>query len=145
MARVEHVRDVLSGPLTSDYLKEKTEAGWKLVAVEWQRQLQAEDREPSGLREEVPFGLRVGDDCRHLEENPIEKQTLMFMMDLIVQDSHLFKVAEELNRRGFRTRDGTKWTQRSVFNMLPRLIEVGPQIVSSEEWEARRQRLAKLF
>jgi hypothetical protein len=29
--------------------------------------------------------------------------------------------------------------------MLPRLIEVGPRIFSSEEWESRRDRLIKMF
>jgi len=27
--------------------------------------------------------------------------------------------------------------------MMPRLIEVGPRIFNSEEWERRRQRIAK--
>jgi hypothetical protein len=30
-----------------------------------------------------------------------------------------------------------------VFNMMPRLIEVGPRIFSSEEWEKRRVRLSR--
>ena len=51
------------------------------------------------------------------------------------------QVAEELNRRGFRTRTGGKWSPVSVFQMLPRLIEIGPRLFSTEEWHQRRERI----
>jgi hypothetical protein len=142
MARVKRVRETLKGPLSPEYLKEKADAGWKLVAVEWQREVEVE-QELDEIREDVPFGLRVADDCMHLEENPVERQALVTMMDLIVQDHPLSKVAEELNHLGQRTRQGARWSPVSVFNMLPRLIEVGPLIFSSEEWAARKDRLLK--
>jgi hypothetical protein len=65
------------------------------------------------------------------------------MMEQIVQDEPLSKVAQELNSRGHRTRQGTKWSPVAVFNLLPRLIEAGPRIFSSEEWVARREQLLK--
>ena len=143
MAKTERVREVLTEPLDPEYLKRRTEAGWRLVAVEWQRQLDDEDQRASTLTEDVPFGLRVAADCSHLEEDPTERQVLMLMMDLIVQDHPLSKEAEELNQEGFQTRQRSKWNPVAVFNMLPRLIEVGPRIFSSEEWVARKQRLVK--
>jgi len=143
MAKTERVREVLTEPLDPEYLKRRTEAGWRLVAVEWQRQLDDEAQRASTLTEDVPFGLRVAADCSHLEEDPTERQVLMLMMDLIVQDHPLSKVAEELNQQGFQTRQRSKWNPVAVFNMLPRLIEVGPRIFSSEEWVARKQRLVK--
>jgi len=143
MAKTERVREVLTEPLDPEYLKRRTEAGWRLVAVEWQRQLDDEAQRASTLTEDVPFGLRVAADCSHLEEDPTERQVLMLMMDLIVQDHPLSKVAEELNQEGFQTRQRSKWNPVAVFNMLPRLIEVGPRIFSSEEWVARKQRLVK--
>ena len=93
------------------------------------------------IKEDIPYGLRVGDDCMHLVENPREIQILYDMMELIVQDSHLIHVAEELNSKGYRNRNGAKWTAASVFALLPRLVEAGPQIFTSEEWVARRRRL----
>jgi hypothetical protein len=60
---------------------------------------------------------------------------------LIVQDLPLSRVADELNRQSFRTRDGFQWSQISVFNLLPRLVEAGPHIFSSQQWTARRQHL----
>ena len=141
MTKRERVREVPSVPLTQDYLNQKTKAGWTLTAVEWEREIE----EPEGaLAEEVPYGLRVAADCTHLEENTPEKQALILMMDLIVQDAPLSLVAEELNRKGFRTRAGANWTPGSVFDMLPRLIQVGPRIFSSTEWTARTRHLFRM-
>ncbi len=83
-------------------------------------------------------------DCSFLEENVSEKQALILMMDLIVQDCPLSLVAEELNRKGLRTRSGANWSPGSVFDMLPRLIQVGPQLFSSTEWSARTRHLFRL-
>jgi hypothetical protein len=79
-----------------------------------------------------------------LEEDPRERAVLVQMMDLIVQDYSITLTASELNKRGLRTRTGGYWTPVSVFKMLPRLIEVGPHIFSSDDWEARRERLLKM-
>jgi len=138
MAKVERIREVLNRPLEPEYLKQKAEAGWKLVAVEWEREVE-DKKERRPVSEEVPYGMRVGDDCMHLVENPAETQILIQMLDGIVQDYPFSKVAEELNRNGLRTRNGAKWEPVSVYNMLPRLIQVGPRIFSSEEWQAMKK------
>jgi hypothetical protein len=141
MAKLQRVREALSGPLSQDHISQKASEGWKLTALEWEREIE----EPAGaLSEEVPYGLRVAADCSHLEENTAEKQALILMMDLIVQDAPLSLVAEELNRKGFRTRSGANWTPGSVFDMLPRLIQVGPRIFSSTEWTARTRHLFRM-
>ena len=128
MARVDRLRELLSEPLTEDYVRKRMGQGWKPVAVEWQREIEGEEEEIARFKEEVPYGLRVADDCLHLEESPSERQVLEILLNLIVTDDSLSQLAEELNRQGFRTRQGSKWTQVAVFNMLPRLIEAAPQI-----------------
>lgn len=143
MAKIERIRELVTGTVDLEYMKGKTEAGWKLVALEWRREIPGEEHE-AVLVEEIPYGLRVAPDCSRLEEDADEKTVLIHMMELIVQDYSVSLVATELNKKGFRTRSGSHWTPVSVFNMLPRLIEVGPRIFSSEEWEARRERLLKL-
>ena len=143
MAKVERIREVVTGAVDLDYVRQKTEAGWKLVAMEWRREI-AGDEAQSVIVEEIPFGLRVAPDCSRLEEDPQERGVLVQMMELIVQDYSITLVATELNKRGQRTRSGSVWTPVSVFNMLPRLIEVGPNIFSSDDWEARRERLLKM-
>jgi hypothetical protein len=145
MPKRERMREILSGPLTSEYIRQKAEQGWTLlgVSLEWEREVESgpPQGEPSGLREEVPYGLQVSPDCLHLEENAAEKEVLIKMMDLIVEDHPLSRVAEDLNRQGFRARPGTPWTASAVFNMIPRLVEVGPRIFSTGEWAALRGRL----
>jgi hypothetical protein len=86
------------------------------------------------------FGLRVAGDCASLEEHPAETEVLFTMMELIIQDGPYSFIAEELNRRGYLTRQGGKWSAVAVFEMLPRLIEAGPRIFSSADWHIRRQR-----
>jgi len=144
MPKVERIREVVTGSVDMDYLRHKTEAGWKLVAMEWRREIPGEEAQEAVLVEEIPYGLRVASDCSRLEEDPLERQVLVQMMELIVQDYSITLVASELNKRGLRSRAGTPWTPVSIFNMLPRLIEVGPNIFSSDEWEMRRERLLKM-
>jgi hypothetical protein len=143
MPKIERIREVVTGSVDMDYVRTKTEAGWKLVAMEWRRELPGNDKE-AVLMEEIPYGLRVAPDCSRLEEDPDERAVLMQMMELIVQDYSITLVASELNKRGLRSRSGGLWSPVSVFNMLPRLIEVGPNIFSSDEWETRRERLLKM-
>jgi hypothetical protein len=144
MAKVERIREVVTGDVDLDYVRRKTDAGWKLTALEWRREIAGEESKESVLMEEVPYGLRVASDCSRLEEDPQERGVLVQMMELIVQDYSITLVASELNKRSLRTRSGGFWTPVSVFNLLPRLIEVGPTIFSSDDWEERRERLLKM-
>ena len=137
MPKHERVRDFMSAAPSADYFTEKTAEGWKLVAIEWERGAPV----PSAPVEELPFGLRVASDCRRLEENPDEMQVLILMMETIVQDGPLSQAARAINDRGFRTRDGDKWTPQALFYLLPRLIEVGPRLCTSEEWVERRKHI----
>jgi hypothetical protein len=144
MAKVERIREVVTGSVDLEYVRQKTEAGWKLVAMEWRREIGGDETEQPIIVEDVPYGLRVASDCSRLEEDPQERKVLVQMMDLIVQDYSITLVASELNKRGLHTRNGRPWTPVSVFKMLPRLIEVGPHIFSSDDWEERRERLLKM-
>ncbi|MGH9745825.1 MAG: recombinase family protein [Candidatus Acidiferrales bacterium] len=145
---LERIRESVEGSLDPEYFKLREKAGWRLVGVEWERE-SAAGSAPAPERElraeEPPFGVRVGGDCEHLEENPQEMQFLLSMMELIIQDISLTKVAEELTRKGYRTRKGTEWGPVAVFNMLPRLIELTPRIFRSEEWVERRKRLTLTY
>lgn len=150
MAESEHIRESMQGPLDATYVKQREQAGWKLVAVEWERvadspAVPAAPMEAPPSLQDAPFGLRVAGDCEHLEQNPAEMEFLLSMMELIIQDISLVKVAEELNRKGFRTRKGTEWGPVAVFNMLPRLIELTPQIFNKEEWLERRKHLTLVY
>ena len=141
MAKVERVRQVLSSPFGADDLKAQAEQGWRIVAIEWEREVAEEPAHAGTNGEEPPYGLQISQETDQLEVNPTEREALFLMMELTVQEGPYSRIAEELNSRGFRTRHGHNWTPVSVFQMLPRLIEVGPRIFGTEEWQERRRRL----
>jgi hypothetical protein len=141
MAKMEHIREIVTGPLDLEYMRKRADAGWELLAVEWQRPVGGGEPGSGGTGEDVPYGSRVAKDCEHLEENPSEMNALMLILELIVQDRSLSNMAETLNQGGFRTRDGSKWSMVTVYKMLPRLIEVSPRIFTTEAWIERRKRI----
>ena len=145
MAYFERVGDVVSGPFSPDVIQQRAAAGWQMVSIEWRRELpDSETPSEGGFNEDIPYGLRVSDDCRRLEVHPGEHQGLMLMMELLVQDFSYSAIVSDLNEKGFRQRDGRPWSRIAVFNMIPRLIEVGPRFFNSDEWEKRRLRFSKV-
>ncbi len=141
MARVERMRQVLAGPLSQADIDRRAGEGWRPVAVVWEREVEGTQTGPANITEDVPYGLKISEDCLQLEQDIQEKESLLVMLEMIIQDKPLSEIAESLNQRGFRTRHNTKWTPGTVFDMLPRLIEVGPRVFTSEEWVVRRGRL----
>jgi hypothetical protein len=148
LKKIEWVREDLSGWPSPEYVKQKESAGWRIVALEWEREVEvASEGERTGkapLPEEIPFGTRIAGDCLHLEDNPAEVQVLNYLAEMIVQDVSYNQMAEGLNQRGFRTRDGKPWTPLAVFKLTPRLIEVAPRILSGAEWESRKKQLSRV-
>jgi hypothetical protein len=145
MARKERVRETMTALPTLEHLVERVEKGWKLVAIEWERETaSATEPVPGQVVEQIPFGLRVADDCSGLVEDPSEKEMVILALDMIVDDQPLSQVAEELNCRGYRTRDSQLWTPTALFVLLPRMIEIGPRLFSSSDWSTRKQRLQRV-
>ena len=145
MARKERIREPLDGSPTLEYLNQRMASGWKLIALEWEREANAVEAPATQQRvEEIPYGLQVSTDCMRLVENPAETQIIILALDMIVQDCPLSQVADELNGRGHRTRDGKPWTPGALFSLLPRMIDVGPRVFVSEEWVTRRKRLPRV-
>lgn len=146
MAKNERKRDLVGdipGPHPSaDYFEERQREGWRLVAIEWHRgEASTQD---DRRRQEVPYGLEVAEDCHFLVENPDEMAAMTLMLDQIVADHPLSEVAEEMNRRGFRRRDGKRWTQVTLFKLLPRIVEVAPDIYATDEWSKKSRHLHRL-
>lgn len=140
MKKTERVRQQLTGPLQDADLKQNAEKGWKVVAIEWEREVDAPEERLPG---DVPFGLQLVSETKQLVDDPDEREILFELMELMVEEGSYARIADEINRRGFRTRDGSRWTPVSVFEMLPRLIEVGPHVFRSAEWDKRRRAPAK--
>jgi len=145
MPHFERIRDIVTGTspqqLPEELFAQRTRAGWQLVSMEWRRELPGDEPPTAGaFDEEIPYGLRISDDGQRLEVNAQEHEVLLQMMQLLAQDFPYSSIVSDLNEKGFRTREGRPWSRVAVFNMIPRLIEVGPRIFSSKEWEQRRQK-----
>ena len=139
MAALERFRQSISGPIDLDVFQERIQAGWRVVAFEWERQVSEEAAPEQPRTQQVPFGAEIAPDASGLAENRTEMEVLFRMMEMIVEEVPYTYIADELNRAGFRTRKGRRWSAVSVFELLPRLIEVGPTILFSDEWRRRRQ------
>ena len=126
MAHFERIRDVISGPFSSEIIGQRTAAGWQLVSIEWRRELPDSEAPTEGaFSEDIPYGLRISDDCQRLEIEPTENQALILMMDLLGQDFSYSHIVSDLNEKGFRTRDSKPWSRVAVFNMMPREMPFG--------------------
>jgi hypothetical protein len=131
------MRDVVRTVPQAGYFEEKIASGWRLAAIDWERDAPDADAPQT---QEVPFGLQIAGDCGHLEENLHEKRMLSRMMELIVQDRPLSEVAAKLNADGHRTRTGSEWTAPALFDLLPRLIDAGPRILTDNEYVERKRK-----
>ena len=148
MPKTERAHETVNGLPSLEYLARKVQDGWKLVGIEWEREIagaepESPTAEPHEWLEEIPYGLRVSDDCSRLVESPPEMEVLTIALDMIAEDCPLSRVAEELNDRNYGTRQGSSWTQQALFNLLPRMIEVSPRLLKSERWLARRKKVQK--
>jgi len=82
--------------------------------------------------------------ARRLLVSETERQIVIIALDMIVEDCPLSRVADELNRRGHTTREGTPWTPSTLYTLLPRMIQVGPKVFRSDEWVTRKKRLPRV-
>ncbi|HEY3456178.1 MAG TPA: hypothetical protein VGK64_16490 [Bryobacteraceae bacterium] len=138
---LRHLRDTVQHPVSLDYFQERLSAGWKLKAVEWEREVEVPTETTAPPEQTAPYGLEIAPDAQRLRQNPHEIGVLMTILELIVVEKGVSYIAEELNVRGFKTREGTPWTSPAVFNLLPRLIDLGPDLLKSNDWRTRRGQL----
>lgn len=132
MAHFERIRDVISGPFSPDLIRQRTAAGWQMVSIQWRRELPGNEAPSEHIfDEEIPYGLRIADDCARLEPDPVEHRVLLEMMEMLAQDFSYSEIVSGLNQQGFRMRDGRHWNRVAVFKMIPRLIELGPNLFGS--------------
>jgi hypothetical protein len=147
MKKIDRIREKITILPTAQYISKMHDAGWTLVALEWEREVEVSgepEPETELAAEEIPFGLRIAPDCRHLEDDPLEMQTLKFITEMIVQDVSFRSMADALNAREYRTRDGRPWNAASVFKLTPRLVEIAPRILSGNEWDSRKKQLSRV-
>ena len=136
---MRQLRDQIQQPVSLDYFQQRSAAGWKLKAIEWERDESEETAAAPALGETPsPFGLELVPESARLLQKPEEVEVLMTILELIVVEKGVSHIAQELNARGFTTRRGAPWTSTAVFNLLPRLIEAAPDLLKSQSWQTRR-------
>src|SRR5580658_7800744 len=107
MAYFERIRDVISGPFSPEIIRQRTATGWQMVSIEWRRELPDTEAPTEGaFNEEIPYGLRISDDCARLEPDPTEHRVLMEMMEALAQDFSYSIIVSSLNEKGYRMRNG---------------------------------------
>jgi hypothetical protein len=143
---MKYIRDRVQHPISLDYFQERQAAGWKIEAIEWAKDDGIASFEntqgeigPGG--EAAPYGLEVVSESLQLKQNRQEIAVLLTILEMVVLDKGAPLIAEELNQRGYRTRRGARWTAPAVFDLLPRMIEMGPQLLTSADWQSRRVHL----
>jgi hypothetical protein len=144
MPRKERIREAVTSLANPNYLTDRAAAGWRMAAIEWEREIPDEAPEPPVWSEDIPYGMQVSADGARLIENPSETETVILALDMIVADCPFSQVSNEMNRRGNRMRDGNPWTPTALFTLLPRMIQMGPRVFSSEQWMTRRQKLQRV-
>src|ERR1700747_1344223 len=148
MKKIDRIREKVTILPTSLYLSRMHDAGWSPGALGGEREVEVSGEPPEAPveqgSEEIPFGLRIAADCRHLEDDPLEMQTLKFLAEMIVQDVSFTSMADALNVREYRTRDARPWTAAGVFKLTPRLIDVAPRVLSGAQWESRKKQLSRV-
>jgi hypothetical protein len=141
MPYYERIKDRITGPFDTTLIADRQKAGWQMVSVEWRRELpESETPHPETAAEEIPYGLRLADDCTRLEIDPYENSVLMQMMELLVQDFSYSQIVSDLNERGLRTRNNALWDRVSLHEMMPRLVEVAPRLFADEKWKRLTKR-----
>jgi len=85
MAYFERTRDILSGLLTHELLRQRTDAGWRITSIEWRENSPATPQFASPV-EDIPYGLRISEHCLRLELHPEQNRILRHMTELLVQD-----------------------------------------------------------
>jgi hypothetical protein len=136
---MRQLRDEIESPVSLDYFQKRTAGGWKLKAIEWEKESEEfASASPDGIPS--PYGIAVVPETARLQPKTEEVEVLQTILELIVVEKGIAHIAEELNSRGYSTRSGKPWTSSAVFNLLPRLIETAPDILKTEDWQARRSR-----
>ena len=134
----ERWREPIATIPSEDVLDAKAKQGWRPAAIEWVRDA---PKSVDSDRRPIAYGLRISPDCAHLELDPIECEVMSLIVAMIAGDHPLSKIAAELNERELRPRQGSDWTQVTLFKLLPRIVEFGPEILSAEEWPDSKRKV----
>ena len=150
MRRTECLREAVSKWPNSDEIRERASSGWRLAAIEWEREVEEAHAPPApdGLAgEEIPFGTRIAGDCVHLEHRDAQAACVGILFadapprfEIQFGDGGWFVDQLDLAVPALQRRvDMPRFVA-----LTPRLIEVAPRILSGAEWDNRKKQLSRV-
>src|SRR5207237_10773128 len=85
-----------------------------IIAARTRAALATKQRRGERISRFAPFGFRVAADGRILEPETSEQKTIQTIREHRAAGRSLQAIADELNRAGCRTRNGTRWRYQYV-------------------------------
>ncbi|WP_154673544.1 recombinase family protein [Pseudobacteroides cellulosolvens] len=82
---------------------------------------------------EAPLGYTYDRVSKKLVPNE-DKHIIEEIYDLYLHDMNLFDVAVEMNKRGYKTRDGNIFTHKTIMDTLTNEKYIGTQIYGKRKW-----------
>jgi hypothetical protein len=59
MPRKERIREAITSLANPNYLTERAAAGWRMAAIEWEREIPDEAPQTAAWSEDIPYGMQV--------------------------------------------------------------------------------------
>ena len=115
VSAMEHITDDPSGVLLESLLEGMAEYYSKELSQKIHRGLN-DNAEKCIVNGSIPLGYRRGPDGR-AEIVPEEAETVREIFRRVLEGEQLIRIAEDLNRRGIRTKKGALWN-KSSFNRI---------------------------
>ena len=115
VSAMEHITDDPSGVLLESLLEGMAEYYSKELSQKINRGLK-DNAEKGIVNGSVPLGYRRGADG-HAEVIPEEAETVREIFRRVIEGEPLIRIAEDLNRRGIKTKKGALWN-KSSFNRI---------------------------
>lgn len=90
-----------------------------------------------GVHSRPAYGWRASKDSKKLEQHPDEVDTVKLVFQLKIDGMSILKIAQYLNHRKVKGRDGGKWSNSSINNILKNKAHYGLYIVKVEGEEIK--------
>ena len=106
---------------------------WTLVALEWEREAAGSPLTGGqSVVEQIPFGLKVADDCSGLVENAFEKQIIITALDIAAGTAGNWVLETALQRTSQRVHEGVPISiplaEDDIFPpMVSQMVKIGEE------------------
>ena len=86
---LRHLRDSVQHPVSLDYFQERLSAGWKLKAIEWEKEVEAPSEASVRPDQAAPYGMEIAPDASHLRHKSQDDPAVE------LDDEYIMQVGDE--------------------------------------------------